>query len=100
MPPRIQREDTAARVVGAVVTIAQYLPRVFSALGSGALWFFDFIVKSVLNIARGGAEVIGMAFVVFSVAMLVVVYYDPQTKIACFMKPQLCAVNQTDILRF
>ena len=99
MPPRIQREDTAARVVGAVLTIVEYLPRVFSAFGGGMMWFFDFMVKSVLNFARGGAEVIGMSFVVISAVMLFVVYYDPQTKIACFMKPQLCAVNQTDVFR-
>lgn len=101
MPPpsRVQRENTAAKVVGAVVTLVEYLPRLFSAFGSGLMWVLDFAVKSVLNVARGGAEVIGLAFIVFSAAMLFVVYYDPQTKIACFMKPQLCAVNATEILR-
>jgi predicted exporter len=89
-PPRVQRENTATKVVGAVLTIVEYLPRVFSAFGSASSWAVDFAVKSVLNLARGGAEIIGMAFICLSATMMFVVYYDPQTKIACFMKPQLC----------
>ena len=100
MPPRsIQREDTAARVVGAVLTIVEYIPRVSSMLVGGATWFFDTIMSTLFRVARGGAEVVGIAFICVCTTMLFVIYYDPQTKIACFMKPKLCAVNGTDMLR-
>ena len=99
MARALHREDTAAKVVGAVVTIAQYLPRVATMLFNVASNVFFFIIGTSSSILRGGAEVIGIAFVCLSAAMLFVVYYDPQTKIACFMKPQLCAVNATEILR-
>ena len=95
----LNREDTAAKVVGAVITIAQYLPRVATMLFHIVSNVFSFIIGTSSTILRGGAEVVGIAFLCLSATMMFVVYYDPQTKIACFMKPQLCAVNATEILR-
>ena len=98
-PPRIQREDTATRVVGAVLTIIEYIPRVVSAFGGGAVWLYETMMSTLFRIARGSAEAIGIAFIAIGATMLFVIYFDPATQIACFMKPQLCAVNQTDIFR-
>ena len=96
-PPRVQREDTAARVVGAVVTIVEYLPRALSMFSSGLMWLFDFVKSTIVNIGRRSAEVVGFMSMCFCATMLFVIYYDPQTKIACMMKPALCPVNGTDM---
>lgn len=97
MPPRIQREDTATRVVGAVVTIVEYIPRIYSFFVCGVVSFCQFLMTSMFHLARGGAEVVGIAFMCLCATMLFVMYYDPATKIACFVKPHLCAVNATDM---
>lgn len=99
MPPRLQRESTAARAVVAVITLVEFIPRITSTLFELVQWVGGSLGVLFISILRGGTQVVGMiSFIVVGI-LYVNTRYDPAGAIACAVKPSWCLSNSTEMFR-